>query len=99
MNTSQEIGKLAGALAAAQLEFEAVIKGSDTPFYSSKYADLSSVIGATQPALAKNGLVVIQSPIVELEIQRAGVITPLAHSPGEWMSDQLLLPATMKAKD
>lgn len=99
MNTSPEIGKLAEALAAAQLDFEVVKKDSDNPYYSSKYADLSSVIGATQPALAKNGLVVIQSPIIELEQQRAGVATTLAHSSGQWMSDELLLPATMKAKD
>jgi ERF superfamily len=99
MNTSPTIGQLAQALASAQLEFAAVVKDSDNPYYSSKYADLSTVIGATQPALAKNGLVIIQSPVVRLEDQKAGVVTTLAHKSGEWMSDELILPATMKGKD
>ncbi len=99
MNMSPTIGQLAEALAAAQLEYPKVKKGSDNPYYNSKYADLAEIIGATQSSLAKNGLVIIQSPIVKLDEQKAGVITTLAHKSGEWMSDECILPATMEKKD
>ena len=99
MNTSEKIGQLAGALAEAQTQFKPVLKDSDNPYFNSKYADLATVIAATQPALAKNGLVVIQSPIVDTAEEKAGVVTVLAHSSGEWLSHELVLPATMKAKD
>lgn len=96
---SPEIGELAKALALAQTEFKPVFKDADNPYFSSKYADLSSVISATQLALAKNGLVVMQSPIFDLAEQKAGVSTMLAHSSGQWLSNDLLLPATMRAKE
>lgn len=99
MNTSEKIGQLAGALAKAQLEFKPVLKDSDNPYFNSKYADLATVIGATQTALAKNELVVIQSPVVDIEGERAGVTSVLAHSSGEWLSHECVLPATMKGKD
>jgi hypothetical protein len=95
---STEIGKLAEALAAAQTEFKPIHKDTENPYFNSRYADLSSVIAATQQALAKNGLVVIQSPIVELAEEKAGVMTMLAHSSGQWISNDLLLPATMVSK-
>jgi len=96
---SPEIGELTKALAAAQLDFKPVKKDTKNPFYNSKYADLSSVIAATQPGLSKNGLVVIQSPIVDPETEKAGVSTLLAHASGQWLSNELMLPATMKSKD
>ncbi len=96
---SAEIGELAKALAAAQLDFNPVKKDTKNPFYNSKYADLSSVIAATQPGLSKNGLVVIQSPIVDPETEKAGVSTLLAHASGQWLSNELMLPATMKSRD
>lgn len=99
MNMSLTIGQLAEALAAAQMEFPSVKKGSENPYYNSKYADLSAIIGATQPLLAKNGLVIIQSPVVKLDEQKAGVITTLAHKSGEWISDECILPATMEKRD
>lgn len=99
MEKSTDIGKLAGALAEAQAEFKPVFKESDNPYFSSKYADLATVISATQPALARHGLVVVQSPIVQLDQQKAGVVTMLAHSSGEWISQELILPATMRGKD
>jgi hypothetical protein len=81
---SQSIGALVGALAAAQLTFQPVRKDQDNPYYHSKYADLSTVIAATQPSLAKNGLVVMQESTVDVQRQRVTVTTMLAHSSGEW---------------
>lgn len=99
IGATENIGELAGALAKAQTEFKPVMKDTDNPYYNSKYADLSSVINATQQALAKNGLVVIQNPVVDCEGEKAGVKTIIAHSSGQWMSHDLMLPATMKGKE
>lgn len=87
---SAEIGELVKALAAAQLEFTEIIKKTSNPFYKSKYADLSAVIAATQPGLAKHGIVVMQFPIVTGDY--AGVDCILAHSSGQWLAKQFLLP-------
>ncbi len=57
---------LVGALAKARAEFDAVTKNANNPFFKSKYADLSEVIGAITPALSANGLVVVQ-PIDQTE--------------------------------
>lgn len=57
---------LVSALAKARAEFDAVTKNANNPFFKSKYADLSEVIGAITPALSANGLVVVQ-PIVQTE--------------------------------
>jgi hypothetical protein len=44
------------ALAAAQLEFGAVTKGSVNPAFKSRYADLSDVVEAVAPALSRHGI-------------------------------------------
>lgn len=44
------------ALAAAQTEFSAVIKGASNPAFRSKYADLSAVVEAVAPALSRHGI-------------------------------------------
>lgn len=94
---SLQIGKLVSALAKAQVEFDPVLKDTKNPFYSSMYADLADVVAATQSALSKNELVIIQLPT--RSEKDAGVVTLLAHSSGEWISSELILPATSKGKD
>lgn len=89
---SQTIGELAKALSCASEVFKPVKKENVNPFFKSKYADLSAIIEATDSALSKYNLVIIQSPIVNAE--RAGVTTMLVHSTGEWMRGELLLPVT-----
>lgn len=48
------------AVAAAQLEFGAVTKGSTNPAFKSKYADLADVASVVIPVLARHGVCVIQ---------------------------------------
>jgi hypothetical protein len=96
---SASIAKLAGALAKAQLSFEPIYKETDNPFYKSKYADLSLIIKATQKSLATNGLVVIQTPRVDFERKLAGVESMLVHESGEWLTNELLLPAGVNKFD
>lgn len=88
---SPSIAALGKALAAAEIEFAAVAKNHVNPYFKSRYADLADLIEATRPALAKNGLTVIQLP--RLAQGMAGVTTMLLHSSGEWLRQELLLPA------
>ena len=97
ISKSEHIGQLVAALALAQTEFETVFKGRENTYTHSRYAELQDVIKATQPALSKNGLVIIQVPI--RTEQEAGVSATLAHKSGEHFSVDLLLPATMRAKE
>lgn len=93
---SIERGKLAGALAKAQLNFKPILKESENPAFVrggkvSKYADLHSLISATMPALAAEGLVIIQSPTTRAK--ELVMTSTLLHSSGEWCSHELTLPA------
>lgn len=90
------IDKLVQALAKAQGEFKPIVKDTQNPFFKSKYADLATIIAATQPALSKNGIAVMQLP--QVEAHSAGVKTILAHCSGQWISTELMLPAAQGAK-
>lgn len=93
---SESISQLVAALARAQLKFLPAFKQTENPFFESVYADLSSIMEATRTPLAEEGLVVTQWPIVQEK--QAGVVSILAHSSGEWMSHEILVPATGKAR-
>lgn len=86
---SESITKLAQALLAAQAEFSAVPKGSDNPFFKSKYAALPDVVKHTTPVLAKHGLGVSQ--FVDNVNGEDALTTYLIHSSGEFISHSMLL--------
>ena len=90
MKTSESIKELASALNKAQSEMSGAKKGSNNPFFKSKYADLAEVINCAKDALHNNGLSISQFPIAE--DNRAGVKTMLMHVSGEYLCDTLLLP-------
>lgn len=92
---SPSIGKLVEALCKAQLEFAPVVKANVNPQFKSKYADLASIISATMPSLAKHGLVVVQSP--NTRGRDLILTTLLAHTSGEWIANDLTMPATMRS--
>ena len=94
---SDSIAKLATALAAAEQEFGPIVKDTKNPYYNSMYADLSTLIDATRKALSKNGLAIMQFP--KLTDQTVTVTTMLTHTSGEWIKDELSLPATGLGKD
>ncbi len=83
MLTSPEVNDLAGALCAAQAEFKPIVKDKWNPHFSSNYADLASIRDATRPALAKYGLVVLQSYSAQGVI--VTVITRIQHKSGQFM--------------
>lgn len=88
-----QIDKLAEALAKAQSEFpvipkdsEVVVHRKDMPripqneLYRYKYADLTTIISCTRPALSKNGLSFTQGMV------QGGLATLIMHSSGQKLS-------------
>lgn len=97
MNRSDQIGQLVTALAAAQAEFQPIekdkhakVKTRDGGSYGYSYADLATCVEATGPALHKHGLVVIQP--VSNQDGKVIVTSLLAHSSGEWISEEMAWP-------
>ena len=84
---SEEIGKLATALVAAQADVETALKASTNPHYGSSYADLTSVLGVIKPALATHGLAMVQYPGYGDGL--VSMTTILVHSSGEWLQSPL----------
>lgn len=79
----QQLNELFAALAKAQMEMTNASKNVDNAYLKSKYADLSSVMDAARPYLAKNGLAVLQRMIVkegDLYLQSI-----LGHSSGQYI--------------
>lgn len=92
--TSTDVVEIAAALVSAQGEFGAAIKDSANPAYRSKYADLSSCIEATQKALNKHGIALMQAP--QLDGQMVTITTRLQHKSGQWYESDLTLPAVQR---
>lgn len=87
---SNEIGKLAEALAKAQAVMEGASKSSANPFFKSKYADLASVWDACRKPLSDNGLSVVQpTEFLPDQPDMVCVVTTLMHTSGEWISGRL----------
>lgn len=96
--SSPTIGFLIEALAAAQLEFT-TIERDHTAKVSSKrtgveytydYADLAAVLTAVRSACARQGIAILQPPLVG---QRSVTVTTLiAHKSGEFIRNELMLP-------
>jgi len=73
----------------AQKAFKKITKSTNNPFYNSKYADLETIIEATNKALCDNWLMVTQHTISEGDL--VGVLTVLMHKGGHSISSKLLL--------
>lgn len=85
---TDEINELATALSKAQAEMEIAKNTSVNPFFKSKYADLASVVKASRPYLAANGLSVIQRIITSSQ-GRMYLFTRLLHSSGQWIESNM----------
>lgn len=85
---SEELGELFTALAKAQMEMEIAKNDSVNPFFKSTYADLASVVKASRPFLAKNGLSVIQR-ILPNGNGMVYLFTRLCHASGQWMESRM----------
>jgi hypothetical protein len=85
---SKEIHELAAALSKAQGEFKIAGLTKENPFFKSKYADLAEIIKSSRAALAKNGLCVLQPPIINEDGANI-LVTILLHSSGQWMESRM----------
>lgn len=90
MNKSESIAELTKALVKVQAEIKPAVKDAKNSFFKSSYADLNSVWDACRALLTANGLAVIQTTA---PVEHGVVVeTVLAHTSGEWISGELLLP-------
>lgn len=94
LTMSPTIGKLAAAMAKAQLEMKPAEKDGKNPHFNNRYATLVSCIEACRP-LHENEIAVLQPPVPH-GLEGVCVATLLVHSSGEWIRGELFLPATKK---
>lgn len=89
MYHSEKTDLIAAAIVKAQGEIVPAEKGSENPFFKSKYADLGSVWRACFPALHKNGIAIIQGaePGVgeNMKDGRNFLSCTLLHESGQWI--------------
>jgi len=85
---SAELGELFTALAKAQGEIEIAKTTSKNPFFKSNYADLSQIVKASRPYLAKNGLSVIQR-VLSNGSNQMYLFTRLCHASGQWIESKM----------
>lgn len=90
MIKSESIQNLTAALVMARAEMPAAVINRTNPFLKNKYADLGSVIEASQPILAKHGLAITQMCVNDGD--RVGVQTILVHKSGEYLGSTVTLP-------
>lgn len=93
---SETIGKLAGALAKAQLEMTMVEAKSTNPFFNSKYASLASVLETAMPALNKHEVALVQGNRWEPSDNGFYITSMLMHSSGEWIKSEIRMPIGKK---
>lgn len=85
---SEDVNELFGALCKAQAEMEVAGLTSANPFFKSRYADFTTVVKASRPALTKNGLCVTQL-ILSNEEGHSVLHTILGHSSGQYIETRI----------
>lgn len=80
----------AKAFIKAQSEIGTVVKGSNNPFYNSKYADINDVIKTIKEVLNNNGIGYLQpTKVIEVGGVKVNVVeTVLLHESGEQFTGQ-----------
>lgn len=100
MEADNKMAALYAALSKAQGEFAPLAKNRTVTIktkqgysYEFRYADLEAVLAATRPALAANGLAVIQriAPVAGSNVNH--LITTLVHADGGHIESAVNLPA------
>ena len=95
---SEDIKELLKALIAAQKEFGPVYRTQANEAYkrggkASKYADLASVVEATQPALNAHDLLIMQHAQAHSLTKDTVVTTSLWHVSGQFIESDLTVPS------
>lgn len=86
MLKSDQIEKLAVALAKFHAACPKIIKDTRNDYFKSRYADLGTILGHVNPILASNGLSVVQMPSDENKL-----ITMLVHESGQWIGSESVM--------
>lgn len=86
-NSSEQLNELFAALAKAQGQMQSATLNQSNPYFKSRYADFSELIKASRPALAENGLCVIQR-VVDTENGQV-LSSVLGHSSGQWVESTM----------
>lgn len=84
MEKSEQIEKLAAAMAKAQGVIENAAKTSVNPHFKNRYADLAEVINTVRPVFAEHGLSVVQFPAYDAGV--VSVETVVMHESGQYIS-------------
>ena len=99
MNQSESIKELAAALVKAQASMGGAVKGKDNDYFSSTYADLTSIIKVIKKPFEENGLSYTQFPVTSSGGKGLGVVTMLMHTSGEWLQSEFFLPMKLTQKN
>lgn len=89
---SDDISQIATALAVAQGQIDDASKGAKNPYFNSKYADLAAVRSVIREPLSNNGLSIVQLPRT---VEGGAIVkTILMHTSGQFISNELFMPAS-----
>ena len=94
MEHSENISKLAAALAAFQAEVNDPSRDGQNPHFRSKYVQIDGLLAAVRPMLSKHGLSVVQS--IGGDGQNISVTTEIMHTSGEWIRTDALVMKAVK---
>ena len=104
MNKSEQINELATALVSFQGEMQTVqkdrtakVKMKNGGEYSYDYADLATIIEASQGPLSKNGLAVSQ--LLDCDDKGMYLETTVMHKSGQWISGRCPVPGDCSAQE
>lgn len=99
MKTSEHINELANALGNLQAELQPAQMNATNPFLKNKYADLNSIVNASQHLLSKYGLAYVQMPTTPPNGELAiALTTRLMHTSGQWIEDTFVMPIPTEEK-
>lgn len=86
MKHSDDLKILATALSEFQKDVPPVLKDATNPHFQSKFASLASIVHAATPALAVQGLSVVQLPSGDTE--NPTLVTLLLHVSGQYIESE-----------
>lgn len=84
MRHSEKINEIMPALIKAKSEMGKAIRNAENPHFKSAYVTLDAVINAAEPALLKNGVMVIQATEAT-DTGNTVLHTRLIHTSGQWI--------------
>ena len=82
-----DLDKLLPALVEAKKNFKPISKDSINPHYKKKYASLSAILEAIEPALLEQSLLISQA------VQESLLVTRLYHASGQFLEAVYVLPS------